>query len=112
VEGRPTLGHAPWDDYEAESSLCASWYRFDDPPRGDDGTWDPLALVTLCDTMPGAVGERLEQVAACFAEEDQQPEDQQNCQQIPPAEKPRPVAHRTGDKHAHVLTPGCHIIVA
>jgi acyl-CoA thioesterase len=59
VEGRPTLGHAPWDDYEATSSLCASWYRFDDPPRADDGTWDPLALVTLCDTMPGAVGERL-----------------------------------------------------
>jgi acyl-CoA thioesterase len=59
VEGRPTLGHAPWDDYEPTSSLCASWYRFDDPPRADDGTWDPLALVTLCDTMPGAVGERL-----------------------------------------------------
>ena len=59
VEGRPTLGHAPWDDYEPESSLCASWYRFDDPPRADDGTWDPLALVALCDTMPGAVGERL-----------------------------------------------------
>jgi acyl-CoA thioesterase len=59
VEGRPTLGHAPWDDYEPLSSLCASWHRFDDPPRGDDGTWDPYALVALCDTMPGAVGERL-----------------------------------------------------
>ena len=59
VEGRPTLGHAPWDDYEPASSLCASWYRFDDPPRADDGTWDPFALVVLCDTMPGAVGERL-----------------------------------------------------
>ncbi len=59
VEGRPTLGHAPGDDYEPESSLCASWYRFDDPPRSDDGTWDPFALVALCDTMPGAVGERL-----------------------------------------------------
>lgn len=59
VEGRKALGHAPWDDYEATSSLRALWYRFDDPPRADDGTWDPLALVTLCDTMPGAVGERL-----------------------------------------------------
>ncbi len=59
VEGRPTLGHAPWDDYEPESSLRGSWYRFDDPPRADDGTWDPLALVALCDTMPGAVGERI-----------------------------------------------------
>ena len=59
VEGRASLGHAPWDDYEATTSLCASWYRFDDPPRTDDGTWDPYALVALCDTMPGAVGERL-----------------------------------------------------
>lgn len=59
VEGRPTLGHAPWEDYEPTSSLRASWYRFDDPPRADDGTWDPLALLALCDTMPGAVGERL-----------------------------------------------------
>ena len=59
VEGRPTIGHAPWEDYEPESSLRAQWYRFDDPPRADDGAWDPLALVALCDTMPGAVGERL-----------------------------------------------------
>ncbi len=59
VEGRPALGHAPWDDYEPASSLRAAWYRFDDPPIADDGRWDPLALVTLCDTMPGAVSERL-----------------------------------------------------
>jgi acyl-CoA thioesterase len=59
VEGRPTLGHAPWDDYEPVSSLRANWYRFDDPPRADDGSWDPYAVVALCDTMPGAVGERL-----------------------------------------------------
>ncbi len=25
----------------------------------DGGGWDPLGLVTLCDTMPGAVGERM-----------------------------------------------------
>jgi acyl-CoA thioesterase len=59
VEGRAALGHAPWEDYEPESSLRAAWYRFDDPPRADDGAWDPLALLALCDTMPGAVGERL-----------------------------------------------------
>jgi acyl-CoA thioesterase len=59
VEGRAALGHAPWEDYEAVSSLCASWYRFVDPARGDDGTWDPYAVVALCDTMPGAVGEML-----------------------------------------------------
>lgn len=59
VEGRPTLGHPPWEDYEPVSSLRAMWYRFDDPPRADDGAWDPFALVALCDTMPGAVSERL-----------------------------------------------------
>ena len=35
------------------------WYRFDDPPILEDGTFDPFALVTLCDTQPGAVGERM-----------------------------------------------------
>jgi len=59
VEGRPTLGHAPWEEYEPVTSLRAQWYRFDDPPRTDDGAWDPLAVMALCDTMPGAVGERL-----------------------------------------------------
>jgi acyl-CoA thioesterase len=59
VEGRPASGHAPWDDYEPTTSERAAWYRFDEPPRLDDGALDPLALVTLCDTMPGAVGERL-----------------------------------------------------
>jgi hypothetical protein len=52
VEGRPTIGHAPWEDYEPETSLRAQYYRFDDPPRTDDGAWDPLAVVALCDTMP------------------------------------------------------------
>jgi acyl-CoA thioesterase len=59
VEGRAALGHPPWEDYEPTSSLRAQWYRFDDPPRTDDGAWDPYALVALCDTMPGAVGERV-----------------------------------------------------
>ena len=35
------------------------WYRFDDPPLLDDDTMDPLALVVLADTMPGAVGEKI-----------------------------------------------------
>ncbi|MGH9186155.1 MAG: acyl-CoA thioesterase [Acidimicrobiales bacterium] len=60
VEGRPALGHSPWDEeYVPTSSERASWYRFDAPPVLADGTLDPLALVTLCDTMPGAVGERM-----------------------------------------------------
>jgi acyl-CoA thioesterase len=59
VEGRPAIGHAPWDDYEPTTSEKAYWYRFEQWPRLDDGCIDPLALVTLCDTMPGAVGERI-----------------------------------------------------
>ena len=59
VEGRPALGHAPWDDWVPTTSECATWFRFDTPPVRPDGSLDPLALVTLCDTMPGAVGERM-----------------------------------------------------
>ncbi len=59
VEGRPALGHAPWEDYVPDRAERATWYRFDDPPFLDDGTIDPLALVVLADTMPGAVGEKL-----------------------------------------------------
>ena len=59
VEGRAALGHAPWEDYVPESAERAMWYRFDEPPRLDDGTIDPLGLVVLVDTMPGAVGERI-----------------------------------------------------
>jgi acyl-CoA thioesterase len=59
VEGRPVLGHAPWEDYVPDRAERAMWYRFDDPPVGDDGALDPLGLVVLVDTMPGAVGERL-----------------------------------------------------
>ncbi len=59
VEGRPASGHPPWEDYVPTTSERACWYRFDEPPRLDDGRIDPLSLVTLCDTMPGAVGERM-----------------------------------------------------
>lgn len=60
VEGRRALGHAPWDgDYVPDRAERAMWYRFDDPPLLDDGRLDPLALIVLADTMPGAVGERV-----------------------------------------------------
>jgi acyl-CoA thioesterase len=61
VEGRPALGTPPWEDKpESErQALRCVYYRFQDPPRLDDGQWDPLAVVALCDTMPGAVGERI-----------------------------------------------------
>lgn len=59
VEGRAALGHAPWDDYVPGRAEKAMWYHFDDPPMLDDGRLDPLALVILVDTMPGAVAEKL-----------------------------------------------------
>jgi acyl-CoA thioesterase len=59
VEGRAVLGHAPWDEYVPDRAESATWYRFDDPPVLDDGTIDPLSLVVVADTMPGAVGERV-----------------------------------------------------
>jgi acyl-CoA thioesterase len=59
VDGRPALGHAPWEDYVPDRAERAMWYRFDDPPFVDDGTMDPLAVVVLADTMPGAVGEKV-----------------------------------------------------
>ena len=59
LEGRPILGHAPWEEYVPDRAERAMWYRFDDPPVLDDGRIDPLALVVVADTMPGAVGEKL-----------------------------------------------------
>jgi acyl-CoA thioesterase len=58
MEGRAALGHAPWEEYEPTSSDVATWIKFDEPPRMDDGSLDPLAVVTLVDRMPGAVAER------------------------------------------------------
>lgn len=59
VEGRNAIGHPPWEDYTPTSSDRATWFRLDVPAHRPDGTLDPLALVVLCDVMPGAVGERV-----------------------------------------------------
>jgi acyl-CoA thioesterase len=59
VEGRNIQGHAPWEQYTPDRAERTMWYRFDQPPYLDDGTIDPLALVVLADTMPGAVNERV-----------------------------------------------------
>jgi acyl-CoA thioesterase len=59
VTGRSVSGHAPWEPHELTSSERGSWYRFDEAPRLPDDRLDPHGLVTLCDTMPGAVGERV-----------------------------------------------------
>ena len=59
VEGRPVLGHPPWEDYVPDRAERVTWNRFDAPPLLDDGRLDPLGLVVLADMMPGAVGEKI-----------------------------------------------------
>lgn len=59
IEARPALGHAPWESYQPRSSDVATWLRFREPPRLDDGSLDPLGLLTLADRMPGCIGEKL-----------------------------------------------------
>jgi len=59
VEGRSAWGHPPWEPYVPERAERVMWYRFDRAPLLDDGTLDPLALVVLADTMPGAVSEKV-----------------------------------------------------
>jgi acyl-CoA thioesterase len=59
IEGRPVIGHAPWDEYVPDRAERAMWYRFDESPMLDDGRLDPLALIVLADSMPGAVGEKV-----------------------------------------------------
>ncbi|MBM3673131.1 MAG: thioesterase family protein [Actinobacteria bacterium] len=58
AESRMALGHLPWISYEPSTSNRANWFRFNEPPIVD-GKWDPLGVVALCDTMPGAVAEKL-----------------------------------------------------
>ncbi len=59
AEGRAARGVPWWDRTPRTSSEQAMWYRYDVPPLLDDGSWDPLAVLALCDTMPGAVGQRV-----------------------------------------------------
>lgn len=59
LEGRAMIGHPWWEDYVPDRAESAIWFRFDETPWSDDGALDPLALVVMADTMPGAVGERL-----------------------------------------------------
>ena len=61
IEGRPVVGHPPWEHYVPSTSERQNLQRFDETPRLSDGGIDPLALVCLCDMMPGAVAERLGQ---------------------------------------------------
>ena len=59
IESRPVIGRPPWEPFEEGRAESAVWCRLDDPPLLPDGSLDPLALIVLCDTMPGAVGQKL-----------------------------------------------------
>jgi hypothetical protein len=59
VECRPAVGRPPWEPFEEGPAECVYWYRLDDPPLRTDGTMDPVGAIVLCDTMPGAVGQKL-----------------------------------------------------
>ena len=59
LECRPAIGRPPWEPFEDGPAECAYWYRLDDPPTLPDGRLDPLAALVVCDTMPGAVGQKL-----------------------------------------------------
>jgi acyl-CoA thioesterase len=59
MEGRPAIGRPPWEPFVDGAAECATWCRVEDPPTAPDGTVDPLAWLVLCDTMPGAVGQKV-----------------------------------------------------
>lgn len=59
IECRPATGRPPWEPFEDGPAECTYWYRLDDPPVLADGRLDPAAAIVLCDTMPGAVGQKL-----------------------------------------------------
>lgn len=59
VETRPATGRAPWEPFEDGPAEVVYWYRLDHPPVRDDGTLDESGAIVLCDTMPGAVSQRL-----------------------------------------------------
>ena len=63
LEGRPALGHAPWDTSERGAAEVATWFRFDHTPEDDSGRFDQLALLVAADMMPSAVFEKVEPIS-------------------------------------------------
>jgi acyl-CoA thioesterase len=61
MEGRPALGHAPWDPSERGAAEVATWFRFEHFPADEHGQFDPLALLVASDMMPSAVFEKVGQ---------------------------------------------------
>lgn len=59
LEGRPAMGHAPWDPSPRGPAEIATWYRFERQPIDADGMLDALSSLVLVDIMPGAVFEKV-----------------------------------------------------
>ena len=59
IEGRPALGHAPWDTSPRGAAEVATWFRFEHFPRDEHGQFDQLALLVAADMMPNAVFEKV-----------------------------------------------------
>jgi acyl-CoA thioesterase len=59
IEGRPALGHAPWDPSPRGAAEVATWFRFEHAPADQHGRFDPLALLVAADMMPSAVFEKM-----------------------------------------------------
>jgi acyl-CoA thioesterase len=59
LEAKPATGRAPWEPFEEGPAEIVYWYRVDDPPLDPDGLLDPLVSVVVCDTMPGAVDQKV-----------------------------------------------------
>jgi acyl-CoA thioesterase len=61
VETRPAVGRAPWEPFAPGPAERIYWYRLDDPPVDPGGRLDPAGAIVLCDTMPGAVSQKVGQ---------------------------------------------------
>jgi acyl-CoA thioesterase len=59
LEARPASGRAPWEPFEEGPAEVSYWYRLDEPPLLADGSLDPVGFIVMCDTMPGAVSQKL-----------------------------------------------------
>lgn len=60
ADSRIALGNNRYADFPpSPTSERVYWYRLQEPPLLDGGVLHHLALVTFCDTMPGAVAERM-----------------------------------------------------
>jgi acyl-CoA thioesterase len=59
IDCRPAIGRPPWEPFTDGPAEAAYWYRVEDAPLLDDGRMDPVSAIVVCDTMPGAVAQKL-----------------------------------------------------